>query len=323
MATSESKSAVNVPDERVNVALHFNSSEEGSNEVFSNLYTKLYDKNGLRKKKRTIRDPDDFHCYKGNVTGEPYLIYFNLTDFRKHPDKVIVKAELFVELTTPPSKPPFILSLVDAGKKTKLAQVDVLPGVTEQWIVFPMRSTVYRWLRLSKSIHAVQLVMEGKIDGVRFPIGEERGVFRLPLLVIYLVRVPMENHPHAERGRRSKEKPPPEEDMCSRRDLHVDTRQVLGDRVVFPVVYNAYICTGKCESPHKGHHQRLFTNHALVQYHMQVNNSANFICVPFSYSSLAVFQYVDQRKTHIVTRTFPEMIVSECKCAVVKEKFEN
>ena len=133
------------------------------------------------------------------VTGEPYLIYFNLTDFRKHPDKVIVKAELFVELTTPPSKPPFILSLVDAGKKTKLAQVDVLPGVTEQWIVFPMRSTVYRWLRLSKSIHAVQLVMEGKIDGVRFPIGEERGVFRLPLLVIYLVRVPMENHPHAER----------------------------------------------------------------------------------------------------------------------------
>ena len=125
------------------------------------------------------------------------------------------------------------------------------------------------------------------------------------------------------RGRRSKKKPLPEEDMCSRRDLHVDTRQVLGDRVVFPVVYNAYICTGKCDSPHKGHHQGLFTNHALVQYHMQVNNSANFICVPFSYSSLAVFQYVDQRKTHIVTRTFPEMIVSECKCAVVKEKFEN
>lgn len=66
MATSESKSAVNVPDERVNVALHFNSSEEGSNEVFSNLYIKLYEKNGSRKKKRTITDPDDFHCYKGN-----------------------------------------------------------------------------------------------------------------------------------------------------------------------------------------------------------------------------------------------------------------
>ena len=48
-----------------NLALHFNSSEEDANEVFSNIYNNLFQEDGTLKKKRAAINPDNVQCYKG------------------------------------------------------------------------------------------------------------------------------------------------------------------------------------------------------------------------------------------------------------------
>ena len=48
-----------------NLALHFNSSEEDANEVFSNIYNNLFQEDGTLKTKRVANDPDSIQCYKG------------------------------------------------------------------------------------------------------------------------------------------------------------------------------------------------------------------------------------------------------------------
>lgn len=47
------------------LALHFNSSEEDANEVFSNIYNNLFQEDGTLKTKRVANDPDSIQCYKG------------------------------------------------------------------------------------------------------------------------------------------------------------------------------------------------------------------------------------------------------------------
>ena len=48
-----------------NLALHFNSSEEDANEVFSKIYNNLFQEDGTLKTKRVANDPDSIQCYKG------------------------------------------------------------------------------------------------------------------------------------------------------------------------------------------------------------------------------------------------------------------
>lgn len=97
----------------------------------------------------------------------------------------------------------------------------------------------------------------------------------------------------------------------------VDTRAVIGEKVVRPVSYNAYTCAGKCEVSKNGRLVGRFENHAAVAYLMKhvVQNStepAEFCCVPSAYKKLPILYH----DTHafMVLRQVPNMIVTECTC---------
>ena len=123
------------------------------------------------------------------------------------------------------------------------------------------------------------------------------------------------------RERRPEEKPSLEKGTCSKRDLHVNMSQLLGDAFVYPPTFNVYTCAGKCESPSQGNRLDLFTNHAIVQYRMQTdlsltnwNSNVDFCCVPYKYESVNILKYSDKTKKHVVSCRHAELIVTECKC---------
>ena len=124
------------------------------------------------------------------------------------------------------------------------------------------------------------------------------------------------------RDRRSEDESSMGKITCSKRDLFLDTSQVFGDSVVYPLAYNAYTCAGNCERPFGDNYNRdSFTNYALVRYRFhtlqnKTHHSFDVFCVPFSYKSFTVMHYVNEAKTQIAIRTFPEMIIAKCKCAM-------
>lgn len=97
------------------------------------------------------------------------------------------KVEIRLKLTIPTSKRSHLASLYDVMTKEKLSHAKIAPGASQQWLTFPGTTVLYKWLQKPRTSYCIQLVVtEEKIDGVlRLSTEKERGVFYLPLLVIY------------------------------------------------------------------------------------------------------------------------------------------
>ena len=101
------------------------------------------------------------------------------------------KVEIRLKLTIPTSKRSHLASLYDVMTKEELSHAKIAPGASQQWLTFPGTPELYKWLKKPRTSHVIQLVViEEKINEVlRLSTQKERGVFYLPLLVIYTARL--------------------------------------------------------------------------------------------------------------------------------------
>ena len=109
---------------------------------------------------------------------ESNVIYFDLGDSKTHGEEfILAKVDICFKLSMPPFRPSVLLSLYDVMAKEKVSEKEVPSAPTQQWVRFPVRSLVYRWLLIRQSNHGVQVVTE-------VPIAEGSGQFNVPVLFI-------------------------------------------------------------------------------------------------------------------------------------------
>lgn len=122
---------------------------------------------------------------------------------------------------------------------------------------------------------------------------------------------------------RSSAKEPTEKasQSCSRKDFLIDLRQIFGNRLIAPITYNAYTCSGKCELTTDSF-RGPFKNHAAASFMMNKDQTesepAELCCVPSAYTGQLIL-YDGADVADYVLRDLPNMVVSECSCVFTKK----
>ena len=103
--------------------------------------------------------------------------------------------------------------------------------------------------------------------------------------------------------------------MCSRRDLHINSKHVFGDLIVAPLSFNVYDCAGKCDLTFA---PGSFSNHAIVRFKAAEHrdrgeNVTAPCCVPTNFSNLLGVLYTTTNG-HVVLRQYKDMVAAECGC---------
>ena len=103
--------------------------------------------------------------------------------------------------------------------------------------------------------------------------------------------------------------------LCSRRDLHINSKHIFGDLIIAPLSFNAYDCAGQCELTFA---PGSFSNHAIVRltaakHWDREENVTAPCCVPTSFSSHMGVLYTN-RDGHVVLRQYKNMVATKCGC---------
>ncbi|XP_071498668.1 bone morphogenetic protein 2-like [Diadema antillarum] len=105
--------------------------------------------------------------------------------------------------------------------------------------------------------------------------------------------------------------------QCSRADMHVDMDAIgWSNRVIMPVRYNAYRCTGRCPFPLPEGYP--VTNHAVIQSIMNMVDGDDIAtpppcCVPATLHPISFLYFDDEENA--VLKTIEDMIVGTCGCS--------
>ncbi|KAL9963315.1 hypothetical protein ACROYT_G032507 [Oculina patagonica] len=306
-------------------------SVDAGKAFLTNLYNNYFNENGEMKTTNTAIS-EIVHSVQGNVDVKTNVIRFNMKEI--NPKEYIQKAEIHVKVVHSANKDQNASHAVNLGLYDKmtgeLISQTILLGTEPAWKVFMVRTAVVRWLRSPYTNHGVQVEIMTD-SGKRKPVpkvlmnGDRSG----PFLVVYTDGRRLQGVEGSaflrDRIRRdSKTKTNstaalvPTSDLatlCSRHDLHINSKHIFGHLIIAPLSFNAYDCAGTCDMTAA---PGSFSNHAIVrltaaQHWVRGENVTAPCCVPTNFSSLLGVLYAS-KDGHVVLRQYKNMVATECGC---------
>ena len=105
-------------------------------------------------------------------------------------------------------------------------------------------------------------------------------------------------------------------DLCTRRDLHINTKQTFGNFLIAPLSFNAYDCVGKCDLAAGA---ASFSNHAVVRSLAveRMDGGGKVVlncCVATNFSTDMLGIMYFKKDGHVILRQYRDMVATECGC---------
>ena len=105
-------------------------------------------------------------------------------------------------------------------------------------------------------------------------------------------------------------------DLCTRRDLHINTKQTFGNFLIAPLSFNAYDCVGKCDLTAGA---ASFSNHAVVRSLAaeRMDGGGKVVlncCVATNFSTDMLGIMYFKKDGHVILRQYRDMVATECGC---------
>ncbi|PFX14694.1 protein decapentaplegic-like [Stylophora pistillata] len=306
----------------------------GAAEIFlRNLYQNhFYDDGQVKTSNSTVSEI--IHSVQGNVDAACKLFCFDVKGI--DPKEHIEKAEIRIKFSHIAGKTFSDDEIATFGlydkNSGKLITKSAHRGADSNWIVFPMVETaVVQWFQSTGAIHEVQVKVVTASANNTVPkalicnatSGDSDGVF----MVIYTDGRQLQEADYApflrSRLRRdigmnktSFQPSANKTDLCTRRDMYINTKQTFGSFLIAPLSFNAYNCVGKCDlnaAPAS------FSNHAMVRSlaaeRMDGGGKVALHCcvaTNFSTDMLGIMYF--KRDGHVILRQYRNMVATECGC---------